>query len=86
MTAFVALAPERVKAGDFSSMLLLFSIPLGLFFVAVGTAVVECPVAPIAMDLGLGSLFIVFLIAVLRLAERSAADQAVAGSRTDAAK
>jgi len=64
VTAFVALAPERLKNTDYASVLAAFGLPLSLFSIATGLAVLESWLSLIPFYLGLIALFLAFLLTV----------------------
>jgi hypothetical protein len=69
VTAFVALAPDRVKTPDYSTVLGMFSAPLALFSLALALAVVELTASVFALYGGLIALFTVFLLTIQRIVE-----------------
>jgi len=71
VTAFVALAPDRLKPPDYVAVLVAFSIPLAFFSVAVALTVVENLGALAFLYLGLVTLFGAFISTILQVVKAS---------------
>ena len=69
VTAFVALAPERLKAPDYTSVLVSFSFPLALFSLAVALAIVEFWGSLLPFYGGLIALFVAFILTIQKVIE-----------------
>ncbi len=78
-TAFVALAPERLKNTDYASILTIFSVPMGLFSVAAALGVIERWQGLIAFYLGLIALLVAFVLTILQIITGSKAASPPAG-------
>lgn len=78
VTAFVTLAPERVKAEDYTATMAAFSVPMASLLIALGAAVIESGVALFAFYAGLVSLFAAFIYTITKMSAVTSAEPIVA--------